>query len=468
MARRKLREYDAKRILRRALMVARTDVGIPPSVQVTSTTDWAAEVRANPWLATGPLVAKVDALFGKRGLAGLVKLNATLDEVKAWCAERLEKEVVVNGRTGVVTHCLIEQFVPHTVEHYFSLDLCREGIRVHFSAAGGVEIDSNWGSVRSAVIPLTPAAVPTTSATGASPPSPMSPSSASPGAVEAAPFPPDFFAGAASPAAMEAFANAALAAAAAAHFTTLEFNPVAAVGDAVVPLDVRAMVDDTAEFLCHSLWGPVDFPAPFGRTVSAAEEKVAAMDAKTGASLKLVVLNPRGRVWNLVAGGGASVIYADTVSDCGLGHELGNYGEYSGNPTEDDTYEYARIVLGLATHALAPKGRCVIIGGGIANFTDVAATFKGIIRALIGAAPALRACDAAVFVRRAGPNFEKALGMMRAAAPSLGVPVVVHGPEVAMTVVVFEATEWLRRYDAEHPDAPVPTLPAPAAVKVAA
>ena len=32
-----------------------------------------------------------------------------------------------------------------------------------------------------------------------------------------------------------------------------------------------------------------------------------------------------------------------------------------------------------------PEGKILIIGGGIANFTNVAATFKGIIRALEGA-----------------------------------------------------------------------------------
>ena len=30
----------------------------------------------------------------------------------------------------------------------------------------------------------------------------------------------------------------------------------------------------------------------------------------------------------MVAGGGASVIYADTVGDLGYAHELGNYAEY--------------------------------------------------------------------------------------------------------------------------------------------
>ena len=51
-----------------------------------------------------------------------------------------------------------------------------------------------------------------------------------------------------------------------------------------------------------------------------------------GASLKLSILNPKGRVWTMVAGGGASVIYADTVGDLGFAEELGNYAEYSGAP----------------------------------------------------------------------------------------------------------------------------------------
>ena len=69
------------------------------------------------------------------------------------------------------------------------------------------------------------------------------------------------------------------------------------------------------------------------------------LDSKTGASLKLTILNPKGRVWTMVAGGGASVVYADTISDLGAGHELANYGEYSGAPSEEHTYEYARTLL---------------------------------------------------------------------------------------------------------------------------
>ena len=68
------------------------------------------------------------------------------------------------------------------------------------------------------------------------------------------------------------------------------------------------------------------------------------LDASTGASLKLTVLNPTGRVWTMVAGGGASVVYSDAIAAAGFAHELANYGEYSGAPTEGQTYEYAKTV----------------------------------------------------------------------------------------------------------------------------
>ena len=51
----------------------------------------------------------------------------------------------------------------------------------------------------------------------------------------------------------------------------------------------------------------------------------------------------------MVAGGGASVVYADTISDMGYGKELANYGEYSGDPSEGLTFEYAKTILELMT-----------------------------------------------------------------------------------------------------------------------
>ena len=41
------------------------------------------------------------------------------------------------------------------------------------------------------------------------------------------------------------------------------------------------------------------------------------LDEKSGASLKLTILNPEGRGWLMLAGGGASVIFSETVCDMG-------------------------------------------------------------------------------------------------------------------------------------------------------
>ena len=62
--------------------------------------------------------------------------------------------------------------------------------------------------------------------------------------------------------------------------------------------------------MCWPRWGDLEFPLPFGRSMTSAEEHVHELDGKTGASLKLSILNPKGRIWTMVAGGGASVIYA--------------------------------------------------------------------------------------------------------------------------------------------------------------
>ena len=73
------------------------------------------------------------------------------------------------------------------------------------------------------------------------------------------------------------------------------------------------------------------------KMLNEAKEIQKSLDKNSGASLKLNILNPHGRLWTMVAGGGASVIYSDTVSDMGFAKELANYGEYSGNPKEDET-----------------------------------------------------------------------------------------------------------------------------------
>lgn len=204
----------------------------------------------------------------------------------------------------------------------------------------------------------------------------------------------------------------------------------------ITPLDMAAKVDETAHFLNGTQWGAIEFPAPFGRAEFPEEAFIKKLDQASGSSLKLTILNQYGRIWTMVAGGGASVVYADTISDLGFGHELANYGEYSGAPTLQETYDYARTVFSLMCRHKDPRGKVLIIGGGIANFTDVAATFTGIIKAMKQFKEELIENKVDFWVRRAGPNYQEGLKNMRQAGLDLGLPIHLYGPETHMTAVV--------------------------------
>ena len=159
------------------------------------------------------------------------------------------------------------------------------------------------------------------------------------------------------------------------HFAYLEINPLICLDGenggqpSIFYLDMAAKLDQTAESICGPKWAiardlsvyepaaasqgksvsadrgpPMVWPAPFGRDLTKEEAYIQKLDGSTGASLKLTVLNPEGRIWTMVAGGGASVVYSDAIAAHGFAHELANYGEYSGAPTEGQTYEYAKTI----------------------------------------------------------------------------------------------------------------------------
>ena len=203
-------------------------------------------------------------------------------------------------------------------------------------------------------------------------------------------------------------------------------------------LDLAAKLDQCAEFQCHSSWSDVvSFPPYFGHESTKEEDFIHSLDERTGASLKLTVLNEKGRIWTMVAGGGASVIYADTICDLGYSNELGNYGEYSGSPTKTATYEYAVTIIKLLlkyplTKEELNNGKCkvLIIGGGIANFTDVAYTFLGIIDALKEYKNELIKQKTKIFVRRGGPNYQTGLKNIKQCGIDCDFDMQVFGPEL--------------------------------------
>ncbi|XP_020520561.1 ATP-citrate synthase alpha chain protein 2 isoform X2 [Amborella trichopoda] len=365
MARKKIREYDSKRLLKEHLKrISEIEIGIR-SAQVTESTDFTEITDKEPWLSSTKLVVKPDMLFGKRGKSGLVALNLDLAQVAAFVKERLGKEVKTI-------------FLP--TEKSMTPEACAPLI-----ATLPLEIRGTIGDFIKGVFAI--------------------------------------------------FQDL--------DFTFLEMNPFTLVNGAPYPLDMRGELDDTAAFKNFKKWGNVEFPLPFGRVLSPTESFIHGLDEKTSASLKFTVLNPKGRIWTMVAGGGASVIYADTVGDLGYASELGNYAEYSGAPNEEEVLQYARVVIDCATSDPDGRKRALLIGGGIANFTDVAATFNGIIRALREKEAKLKASRMHVYVRRGGPNYQTGLARMRVLGEELGVPLEVYGPEATMTGICKQAIECI-------------------------
>jgi len=227
-------------------------------------------------------------------------------------------------------------------------------------------------------------------------------------------------------------------------------------GTFYVVTDALLQLDEAASYLCGNKWGSCRFPVPFGRPELPEEAYIHELDGRTGASLKFTLLNRSGRVWTLIAGGGASVVYTDTICEYGFAKELANYGEYSGDPPEEFVYEYAKTILGVMTSTPEPHGKILLIGGGVANFTDVASTFKGIVKALKQFGPALKACGTSVWVRRGGPNYSEGLALMRRACEEIGVAAHVYGPEAHLTSIVRDAL-----VSSPGMAAPLQELPAP-------
>ncbi|KAI4368458.1 hypothetical protein MLD38_017014 [Melastoma candidum] len=419
MARKKIREYDSKRLLKEHfLRLCGRDLPIR-SAQVTQDTDLTSLVEREPWLSSEKLVVKPDMLFGKRGKSGLVALNLDFAQVSSFVSERLGKEVEMSGCIGPITTFIVEPFIPHNEEFYLNIVSERLGSNISFSECGGIEIEENWDKVKTIFVP-----------TGQS----LSPEVVAP---LVATLPLEI------KAEIEEFIKVVFTLFQDLDFTFMEMNPFTLVNGKPYPLDMRGELDDTAAFKNFKKWGQIEFPLPFGRVMSATESFIHGLDEKTSASLKFTVLNPKGRIWTMVAGGGASVIYADTVGDLGFASELGNYAEYSGAPNEEEVLQYARVVIDCATSDPDGRKRALVIGGGIANFTDVAATFNGIIRALKEKESKLKAAQMHIYVRRGGPNYQRGLARMRTLGEEIGIPIEVYGPEATMTGICKQAIDCI-------------------------
>lgn len=100
----------------------------PPDVAVEAVLDQAEATY--PWLLSkdARFVAKPDQLIKRRGKSGLLALNKTWAEARAWIAERAGREQQVETVVGVLRHFLVEPFVPHPqdTEYYININSVRE------------------------------------------------------------------------------------------------------------------------------------------------------------------------------------------------------------------------------------------------------------------------------------------------------------------------------------------------------
>nr|GEW25813.1 ATP-citrate synthase alpha chain protein 2 [Tanacetum cinerariifolium] len=252
MARKKIREYDSKRLVKEHYKRISGNDLVIKSAQVTESTDLNELIEREPWLSSSKLVVKPDMLFGKRGKSGLVALNLDLAQVAEFVKARLGKEVEMGGCKGPITTFIVEPFVPHNEEFYINI------VKTIFLPTG-VSLNQEIVAPLVATLPL-----------------------------EIKPV-------------IEEFIKSIYSLFVDLDFTFLEMNPFTLVDGKPYPLDMRGELDDTAAFKNFKKWGNIEFPLPFGRVMSATESFIHGLDEKTSASLKFTVLNPKGRIWTMVA-----------------------------------------------------------------------------------------------------------------------------------------------------------------------
>lgn len=391
MPRQKLSEYRAKLILSQALGLPYegwpVDAGKPLSAQLKE-----------PVSAAGPFVVKVD-----EGVKGRFKKGLVLLDVEP---KGLDKAVKSLGDKGY-RQFIVEPIARHNQsdERYLSLMSEREGIVLKYTASGGVDIEQHADSIKSVKID---------------------------GKTK-----PDWerLAG------ETGFSSHQLQRLAALftdnYFVFLEINPYLAGTSGIKILDAAVEVDDAAAFFVDS-WQADDFRRHTGHDITPEERTVQELDANSPASLKLDVLEPNGSIFLLLSGGGASVVVADEIYNQGYGKQLANYGEYSGNPNAEETYLYTRALLSLLLQSSARR-KVLFIGGAVANFTDIARTFAGIMRAIEEVVDKLGKQHVKVFVRRGGPNQEAGLAQMEALLKKYDLLGAVHDPATPLTAAVTEA-----------------------------
>lgn len=359
-------------------LFAKWGIAVPQHAVVTSLEQFDHLAGTNDWLKKSKLVVKAHEAIGSRMKQGLVKVDLDAAGARSATKEMLGRTI----GTMVVSQVIISEMVPHSSEYYFSVKSTREGADILLASVGGIEIESQWDKVRKLSVPV--GEKPSTAGLEK--------------LAKDAGFKGDLVGKAADVAGrlFDCFDNE--------DGQYVEINPVGLASDGrLVALDAVTLLDGDAKFR-HPDWS-FSFAAEFGRTYSDDERYIQEVDSKVKGSVKLIQI-PGGDTALLPAGGGASVFYADAV--IARGGKIANYAEYSGDPPDWAVEALTDKVCSL------PGIKNIIVGGAIANFTNVKATFTGIISAFRKAKADGKLKGVRIWVRRGGPYEKEGLEAMRA------------------------------------------------------
>ena len=391
MARKKISEFAAKKLLYDFLQV-------PYGGITVDTGDEYYESLKKKMKDETQYVLKVDQGIKQRKKKGLVTFGITKDNVKG----EIEK-LQGNG----FTFFILEEFIEHEGfgEYYLAVERVREGKKVYYSTLGGINIEDNKDSIKTVILKVSE----------------------------------DTNEIALSLQIDKETLENILTAFDDYYFSFLEINPLVVKDGKYYFLDTAVEVDTTADFFVNGAWGKKDYrESSHKKTME--ERSIEELKEKSPASFSYNLLNPDGSIFLLLSGGGASLVTADEIYQAGAGKSLANYGEYSGNPNAEETYIYTKNVLKSLLLSSAHK-KAIIISGGVANFTDVRITFKGIIKALGEVSSQLQEQQVKVFVRRGGPHQEEGLSLMKKFLEENNLMGEIHGPELTLTDIVAPAVQ---------------------------
>jgi ATP-citrate lyase beta-subunit len=354
-------------------------ITVPNYVVVSSVDELTKLGQANEWLKKSKLVVKAHEALGSRFKLGLVKVDLDLKGAEAATKEMIGRQV----GSITVSQAIVSEMIPHKEEFYCAVKSTREGTDILVANCGGIEVESNWDRVKRLTVEV-----------GQQP---------SADALERLAKDAGFTGSLVQK--MADFAGKMFGCFDSEDAQYLEVNPVVLrehEGE-LIALDAVTLLDGDAKFR-HPDWN-FAFAAEFGRAYSKNEAEVMAVDSKIKGSVKFIEI-PGGDTAMLPAGGGASVYYSDAV--VARGGKLANYAEYSGDPPD-----WAVEVLTDKVCSL-PGIKNIIVGGAIANFTDVKKTFGGIINGFRKAKSDGKLKDVKIWVRRGGPREKEGLDAMRA------------------------------------------------------